>query len=137
MVAIGKKRLPDPAKHERFFGFVEATDKKVNMHHLSKRVVLHENKGSISLCGRLGDSLRMESHVHTVRLFSSVISFHRWTAEVKLLPALQMEGLTAALGPRENQTKTRGVRRTEAARALGEGKQDFGELVTCNFSIQH
>lgn len=29
LLAIGKKRLPDPAKHERFFGFVQATDKQV------------------------------------------------------------------------------------------------------------
>ncbi len=29
LLAIGKKRLPDPAKRERFFGFVQATDKKV------------------------------------------------------------------------------------------------------------
>lgn len=29
LLAIGKKRLPDPAKRERFFGFVQTTDKKV------------------------------------------------------------------------------------------------------------
>ncbi len=34
---------------------------------------------------------------------------------------VQMEELTAGLGPKENSTKTMGVRRTEAARAAGEG----------------
>ncbi len=29
LIPIGKKRLPDPAKRERFFGFVQATDNKV------------------------------------------------------------------------------------------------------------
>ncbi len=34
---------------------------------------------------------------------------------------VQMEELTAGLGPKENSTKTMGVRRTEAARVAGEG----------------
>ena len=36
---------------------------------------------------------------------------------------MQMEELTAGLGPKENATKTQGVRRTEAARVAGEGGQ--------------
>lgn len=34
---------------------------------------------------------------------------------------MQMEDLTTGLGPKENETKTMGTRRTEAARAAGEG----------------
>ncbi|KAK9917620.1 hypothetical protein WJX75_006559 [Coccomyxa subellipsoidea] len=60
LIPIGKKRLPDPTKRERFFGFVQATDKK-------------------------------------------------------------LDNLTAGLEAKEYETKTRGTRRTEAARALGEG----------------
>jgi hypothetical protein len=29
LIPIGKKRLPDPATHERFFGFVQTTASKV------------------------------------------------------------------------------------------------------------
>lgn len=29
LLAISKKKLPSPAKRERFFGFVQATDKEV------------------------------------------------------------------------------------------------------------
>ncbi|EIE27488.1 hypothetical protein COCSUDRAFT_55496 [Coccomyxa subellipsoidea C-169] len=60
LIPIGKKRLPDPAKRERFFGFVQATDNK-------------------------------------------------------------MDTLMAGLEAKEYETKTRGTRRIEAARALGEG----------------
>ena len=31
LIAVGKKRLPDPASHERFFGFVQSTAKKVSL----------------------------------------------------------------------------------------------------------
>lgn len=30
LIPIGKKRLPDPASHERFFGFVQSVSQKVN-----------------------------------------------------------------------------------------------------------
>lgn len=42
--------------------------------------------------------------------------------------AMQMDGLMAGMGPKESQTKTRGVRRTEAARAVGEGIRHFNCL---------
>lgn len=61
MLIVAKKRLPDAKKKERFYGFVESVDVK-------------------------------------------------------------MEALTAALGPNEYETKTRGKRRVEAARLVGEGK---------------
>jgi len=41
--------------------------------------------------------------------------------KVILVLLMQMEDLTAGLGPKENETKTMGTRRTEAARAAGEG----------------
>ena len=34
---------------------------------------------------------------------------------------MQMDDLLSGLGPKENETKTLGTRRTEAARAAGEG----------------
>lgn len=35
LIVIGKKRLPDPKRHERYFGFVLATGPKVSCHLLS------------------------------------------------------------------------------------------------------
>jgi hypothetical protein len=117
LIPIGKKRLPDPTKRERFFGFVQATDKKVND--------IPDTSVAKLICSSCIACNGMDCHIaqwHAKCFAEEVVSATLalcFIVEVCL--GSQLDNLTAGLEAKEYETKTRGTRRTEAARALGEG----------------
>lgn len=106
MIAIGKKRMPDAATRERFFGFVQTTAPTVSTLVACKLLVL-----SLHASSMLGAAHFVLKAIRTVA-----------RAHTLVLPVpLQMEELTKGLGPQDYETKTQGSRHVEPARVLGEG----------------
>lgn len=113
LIPIGKKRLPDPTKRERFFGFVQATDKKVND--------IPDTSVAKLVCSSCIACNRMDCHIAKCFAEEAVSATLELCFIVEVCLGSQLDNLTAGLEAKEYETKTRGTRRTEAARALGEG----------------
>ena len=125
LAAVGKKQLPQT--RDRFWACIQGLGQEVR-----GRACMHPKQDvdeTQHWCSTLGQtdawcpavtekgSLMTESE--PLGLCCSGLSVMHKTD--MLYTNVQMEELTAGLGPKENSTKTMGVRRTEAARAAGEG----------------